>query len=397
MKRQPVRILLTATIILLASNAQAITLGVSPATLEVKNTTRGGEYRTHLTASTADRNLLCTLSKSGDIADWIRFEDNTFVLDGQHDIPVYVSIPDSTPNGVYTGRIQLTTKPKSMAAGYTGMSLETSLSVKVSVEVLGTEGSWLRVLKTTVASAKEGQPIKSELTLKNNAATAAKPTVSFRALSRDKETTYSASVINSESVDPQSKKTFTTNLRSTGMAPGLYLMEMRVEMDEREYWNTMESFYIVSLDAKDDAVKVEGVLEDASVSATNMTLGETVTVYAKLTNTGDMPIDAKLRVEFIKDGKSTHIQETKNEYLEKGATKSTSLTYKPTETGEYKVRLWAEYAGVRTAVRETTIRVWNYTTPLFNFDINFYTIAAPAILLIVAWIVIYYRKYRPQD
>lgn len=362
----------------------------------------------HITVSTTDTSLLCQVSVEGDVADWIELETDSFTLEGgRYRLPVRVTVPNAMPNGVYTGRMRIRVVSTSADVGGTGMNLIPGLSVRVNVNVIGEEGLWFRVLRVAVYNAKEGDPIKTEVTLKNNAAKSINPTVTLTALSHDKRKSYSTLSLSREAVAALSRETITTYVPSMGMEPGLYRMNFRIIYGGDELWDSEEIFYVLDAtkslpvsnksDSGEPTVIIHGVLEEAVVSIANPVLGEDVEVEADFRNIGEVPLDAMLRVDIIKDGRVVSSQKGASEYLEVGDSTKMGLTYRPAEAGEYTVRVWIEYSGLRTAVREARIIVWTYTKPLFNLNVNFYVIAAPVVAIIIIWLAAYYRQYYRRE
>ncbi len=383
-----------AAFLLLASTAEAIVLGVGPATLEYRGTTRGGYYVKYLTASTVDEGpLLCRVSVSGEAAEWMRFENDSFTLEEGRQVrfPVRLTVPPALPNGLYTGTIELTSVPSTGDVGTTGVNVGAAVYVKVLVEVTGDEGAWFRVLRVTPHNAVKGQTILSDIVVKNNADTPITPAITLRVVSQDRERVYSVVSSTPEPVAPQTRETITVEVPSTRMEPDVYLMQFHVESEGNEVWDSTEVFYITP--SEEETFNVQGILEDAVMSKNNVSLGEPVTVAAYFRNTGDLPLDSRLRVDFVKDGALVSSLEGSSQYVGVGEEKTMSITYKPSESGRYSVRIWVEYSGLRTAVREADVIVWTYSRPLFNLDLNFYVIAVPVLLTIVAWIALYYRKY----
>jgi len=380
---------------MLAGAADATVIGVGPAKIEFKDAARGASYVDHLAASTTDKELLCRLSASGQIKDWVSFEKTEFKLtDGvQYRFPVRVTVPESTPNGVYSGIIELSSQPPRSGKESMGVGVGAAVYVNTIVYVGGAEGAWLRVLRVSASNAREGNPINAEVTVKNNAAKEIRPKITFTVLSRDRRKTYATIVKSDYVIPPLTRDVLSAQLSSTDMPPSIYFMEFKVEDDNRLVWQGQETFYVIALDAKAEpsTLRVEGVLDDALITNANMSLGDFAQAKAVFKNTGEVPLDAKMRVDFIKDGNTVQ-QETINEYVDTGEEKLFTLKYKPPETGQYRVRIWVDYSGFRTAVRETNMIVWSYTRPL-NLDVNFYLIALLAAILTLTWLVFYYKKY----
>jgi hypothetical protein len=388
-----------AAVLLLASQAQATILGVGPAKLEFRDATRGESYLGHLTASTTDKKLQCKLTATGDIAEWIKLGNDTFTLTSgaQYRFPVRVNVPKATPNGVYKGIIEIKSTPADEGGAGTGMNVGAAIYITTSVTVTGADGDWFRVTKVTVSNANAGGLIDAEITVRNNAGRKITPATTLRVQSRDKKRTYATSSITSQPIDAMSAGTITARLPTTGMEPGLYAIAVNVKVDAKDLWNSDETFYILNPEASAAEVRAEGLLEDATLSNANISLGEDLTFTAKFRNTGNVPLDPRMRVEITKDGKTTASLTGDTEYAEAGETKSLSVRHKPAESGEYAVRIWVEYAGTRTAVREARMKVWTYGTPLTGLDIDPYLLAVPAIILIVLWLILYYRKYYARE
>lgn len=375
--------------------ADATVLGVGPAKLQFTGAQRGGYYTGYITASTTDKTVYCQAKATGATADWLTIDPQTFTLtpDAQKKIQISVKVPESQPNGKYDGAIEVRTLPPPGSIGGTGMNIGAAIYISTEIDVTGEEGDWFRVMRVAVSNPKEGDPIKTEVTFKNNGANPVKPLITLKAMSRDKQKTYSTSSLSRETITPMTRQIVTTYLPSTDLKAGLYYMDFTVDVEGKEIWNSEEPFYIMAPENTQPVLKMEGVMDDAYISNANITLSQPTTINAQFRNSGDIPLDAKLRVDIIKEGKIIKSLEGPTETLDAGKEKTTNLTYKPDEAGEQTLRIWVEYSGQRTAVREAKINVWTYTKPIFDFNLNFYLLAVPAALLIIAWLLMYYRKY----
>jgi hypothetical protein len=372
-------------------------IGVSPATLEFKNAARSQSYTGYLFASTTDNRLIISLAASGQIADWLKFQNDTFVLNTpEQKFPVYLDVPDNVPNGVYSGIIEVRSQPAQSGTGGTGMGLGAVIYIKTTVEVGGTEGVWFRVLRLAVSNAMEGQPITADITVKNNAQAPATPTIRIDVLSHDRQLNYASQLITDQTVEPLARKTITTRLHSTNMQPGLYLMHFNVQLAGQQYWDSTENFYITAKE-NPQTVKIEGTLRDAWIDNANITLGESITAKTLFQDTGDVPINARARIEVSKGDSIVETLYGPDQYLQPNEIANTTLVYKPQEAGEYTLKIWVEYSGTRTAVRQATVKVWSYSPPILGKDINFYYIAIPAVIVIIGWLIIYYKKYYVRE
>jgi hypothetical protein len=388
-------IYLLIALIILSSPTNATVIGVTPGSLTFENTTRGGEYTNFLTASTTDKKITLIATPTGQTKDWITFGQNQFEITGgtQLRLPVKVIIPENTPNGEYQGTIELRSSPSNELLSGTGMNIGAAVYIKIYVKVSGSEGIMFRVLKTTANNAKEGEPIKAEIIAKNNGQTQTKPTIILSIISTDRKNTYHTQTITNESIEPLSKKTLTESLPTTGIPPGIYSLDFDISLEGQSMWSSQETFYILSAQQTNPNLKLEGLLENTLLSNANLTLGETLTISGKFNNTGDAPLDAKLKIEIIKDGRTINTKEGPNMLINVSEEKELQINYKPLQPGEYTIKTWVEYSGQQTTTRIATIRVWEISKPLFGLDQNFYLIAFPIMALIVLWLIFYYREY----
>ncbi|MFH0861708.1 MAG: hypothetical protein V1875_01640 [Candidatus Altiarchaeota archaeon] len=389
---------LGAILLLLATMscvAEATVIGVSPGTLSFKNSTRGGEYVGYLTISTSDKQIHCTATPTGETAKWISFDQNPFDVtsENQYRLPVRLIVPEMVPNGRYEGSIELSSTPPKDAVGGTGMTVGAAIYIKTVVDVSGVEGANFRVMKVTASNVKEGEPLKAEIMTKNNAPNAVKPGITLTIMSPDKKNTYKTATYDDETVDSLTKKTITKTVPTKGLAPGIYILDFSITVMGTESWKSQEVFYIVSSDQKTDDLVLDGRLESAILSSENLTLGEKLTITGTFSNTGEAPLDVKLKANVIQDKRTIQVAESNNTLV--NATKNTELTitYEPPQAGDYSLQIWAEYSGKKTSIRTSTIRVWTVSKPLLGLDQNFYLIIGPAILLAIMWLIFYYREY----
>ncbi len=390
-----------AVILLLAmaAAADATVIGVSPAKLEYRNIARGQTQTGYLTASTTDEGLRCSVSTFGEASEWIRLEDPLFTIpaSGQHRFPVAVTVPDGVPNGVYHAVIEVRTARNQADVGGTGVNVNAAIYINTMIEVAGSEGRWFKVMNVTVSNANAGQPVKTEVQVKNNAARPVTPTISLRMTSRDKGRTYASTSLSRDSVEPLERKTITANIPSTGMEPDLYNMEVTVTIDGENAWASDNPFYLIPEGAKLEYYKLEGALEDATITNANMTLGEKAAISADFRNTGEAPVYAVLRADIISNGSVISAQKSPGEYVEPGRTARMTVEYQPSAEGEYVTRIWVEYSGIRTAVREARIAAWKHYEPKFNIPVNFTLMAVILVAAVASWLGLYWWKYHRRD
>ncbi len=391
--------LLILAFIFAATAADATVIGVSPGTLTFKNATRGEEHILYLTLSTTDKEIITTANPQGQTAQWITFDKKTFTVkaDEQYRLPVKLTVPETTPNGVYYGSIEIISTPSTDQLGGTGMNVGAAIYVRNIIEVTGSEGTMFRILKVAVSNAKEGEPANLEITAKNNDQTPVKPIIQLKVLSADKEKTYYETTLTEETVEPLSRKTITADIPTERMPIGIYLLNIKINNRAQDAWTSQETFYILSQKTENTNILVSGNLEKAMLSSENLTLGETLTITASFKNTGEAPVNAKLKANIIKDGRTIATQESPNAIINSSEEKEMYITYQPPQSGEYSIQTWIDYSGQRTTVRAAKIKVWTISKPLFGLDQNFYLIILPVIVIILLWLIFYYREYYQRE
>ena len=384
----------------LSIGVQAVVLGVSPSKLEFQKVEREQEYSKYLIAITTDDVLECEVYAKGTIAQWITFDVQRFTIEKNlpHRLNVLLNIPDSTPNGVYEGNIVIRGEPVENKDGKTGMEVGGGISIKVSLEVTGRESAWMRVLLVNVEGYKVGDPIKTDIVIKNNAAIPLRPRITLEALSHDRTKTYSQITSSREMIMPKDRDTVTTYLPSKDMGPGIYVMYVKVDDDVGKTFETYETFHIFGAHENTITAKENGTLDYVVIKNSNLTLGEKATIFADFTNTGDLPLYAVIKAKTLnEDGEEISLYTSEEEYFEVGLSRRISFDFEPKEIGNQKVLIWGEYAGKKTATYQSSITVWAFTRPLIPFDINFYWIILPMIGLIIFWSYYFYRKYYKRN
>jgi hypothetical protein len=320
-------------ITLLALSTSASVIGASPGRLEIADANRGTRYELNITAITADKDVSATLKAYGDISEWTILPKESISL-SRYDpkvIPISITIPEGTPNGVYNGLILVAATPSPGRIGGTGMGVSSAVYVRVKVVVSGVEGQWFRVLRTSVSNVLEGNPIKTEITVKNNALKEVNPSITLQAKSRDGTKTYATSSLSRETVEGLQREDIVTYLPSADMRAGIYLMEFSIVVDGENVWESAETFYILPVERTVQAktVKVEGILENARVQNANLTLGDEISLVAQFKNTGEVPLDAKIRMDVISEGEIINSEDLREEYIMVEHTKDFELSYKP--------------------------------------------------------------------
>lgn len=116
----------------------AASLGVSPSSLEFHNVSRGESYTRVATVGTSGgESLHCTTSAEGSLSDWLVMQPSEFDLDGgsQKQFNIMLTPRHDTPNGEYNGLLYIKSRP--LGSSGSGMTLTTSVAVKVKVFVVG--------------------------------------------------------------------------------------------------------------------------------------------------------------------------------------------------------------------------------------------------------------------
>ena len=139
-------------------------VGISPVTIEFDNALRGASYTSDLslTNTDPDRPAEFTVEAVGDVADWISttLDDDvpasSFLVppDSTLNVRVLLEVPDDSPNGTYTGGLEVLGAV--FEASEEGAGVQIGGLVEVVVDVTGTEVRAASVVDYRVANAEVG-------------------------------------------------------------------------------------------------------------------------------------------------------------------------------------------------------------------------------------------------
>ncbi len=385
-------------LLMLCISVDAVVIGLSPSNLDFGQLEREQSAQRRMTVVTTDAELECVASVEGVTSDWITFEPDRFTTNkgSPKKLNVIVSVPASTPNGVYEGMIRIRAIPKSEPAGSTSMLIGAGISSRIKVEVVGREGQWFRLLHLDVSSPPVGEPVRVQAIVKNNAAIPIRPVMNLEVMTHNREKVLAKTTLSREVVDPRSRKTLTAYLPINQLNKGIYLMYIKI-IAKDEVFEKYETFNIISGQTFKEDIIVNGSLEYVLVNPSNMTLGDPLTVFGDFRNTGDVPLYAKLKIEVSGEGGFIDNAQAKEVYFDVGESRRISVDYIPPDAGEYSLKIWVEYAGKRSAIYQSWINVWTFTEPLVTTQMNFYLIILPTIAMILVWAIVFYRKYYVQE
>jgi len=161
---------ITIALILSLALAQAVGLGVSPATLEFEDALKGVMTEKYFTIQNPGNDTLsCSLELTGDVSGWIELApqgDIDIPSRGKTEITVMLTPPESADNGEYTGKAKVRAQYKSAVEG-TGMGLLPGVDADIVATITDEEIMAGEVSKILTKDEDYGDPVKFTIGFRN--------------------------------------------------------------------------------------------------------------------------------------------------------------------------------------------------------------------------------------
>ena len=361
---------LSISVPLAISAAHADGIGISPVSIDLTDTLRGGTYDGTLTLSngngTVDTNF--TLHPTGDLAAWVevvRLDDGTSAttLPVAHStsvqVAVRVHVPPTAANGTYTGGIEvLSSEVSAVAKQGSGSAVQLGGLVTMSVAVNGTEHRDARVNDVSADKAEVGMAQRISAVVQNLGNVAVQPLVEV-----------------SIERNGQSVATLTSKGKADPVAPAATGTEF---VD----WNTAEApvgDYTAQVTVTDTAGSNPVVLGHSSVAfrleqrgtytrsaelgglrlLAAPALDQLTQVQATLSNTGKIATSGVVSIEVYRDGKLIDTARSLERAVRPGEAAAIVVPVATQKTGTYRLVATADYEGSITAPQEITFQLGN--------------------------------------
>lgn len=356
-------------IIALSTNAGAIGLGVSPASITIEDALKGSTYEKTFTAyNTGNDSGIFTLNSTGASKDWITFyelngtakvESIEITAKGSKKLLVKFKIPADAANGVYNSTLYVQTTPSGSTQGGAVAQAVIRMPVKVSINVTGIQRLDGIVKSIKIRDTEVGYPIKIYVEFQNTGNVEAKPAISVD-ISKDGKAidTFTSS---KTSVKVDTTEIIQVEWNTTGREAGDYSARVGVSLDGKKLEEKTLSFKIYP----PGTLTRQGNLTSIDIEGEPL-VNRVIKIKGIFINTGQIDTNAKFSAEIYKDNEL--VDTIKSEELLVCVEKTNSFIsyYKITSTGNYAIKGKIFYGNKETDVLEKQFSVANKSTPGFE-------------------------------
>lgn len=335
-------------------------IGASPSEIFVAQALRGGEYQKAIKIFNSMENATkFTLNATGDISGWVTFYINEnltspvtqVIVAAKSDKTVLAvfKIPEYASNGNYSGSIHVQTLPAEVS-GQASTSVILSASIRVLVEVIGTQILTGEVQDISTIDTEVGYPLRIKVHFINTGNVIANPeikTIIFKDGTAIDSFTYSKT-----SVKPGLKETISIEWNTTGREPGEYTANITVSLGGNILAQKTLQFKLLPI----GALTRQGELTSLSYNGKPI-VGIVLKIHATFKNTGLIDTQARFVGEVYRDDNLIEVIESLTLLIEVGLEKNLTAYFKPTEKGLYTIKGRVIYDGKQTEGKELKIQV----------------------------------------
>lgn len=359
-------------IISLSTNAQAIGLGVSPASITISDAMKGSTYEKTFTAfNTGDEDGVFSLEATGDSKDWITFYElngdtpiNSTEISskGSKKLVAKIKIPGDAANDIYNSTLYVQTTPTGTTQGGAVAQAVIRIPLKLSIAVTGTQRLEGIVKSIKLRDTEVDYPLKIFIEFQNTGNVAAKPMISVN-ISKD------GKFIESFTASPTSVKIETTEIiqvewNTTGRDEGDYSARVIVSLDGKILEEKTLPFTIHPV----GTLTRQGNLTSIEIEGEPL-VNRVVKIKGNFVNTGYIDTTSKFYAEIYKDGEFIDTIESEEMLVPVEDTISLVSYYKITDSGDYIINGKVVYGNKETDTYEKTFNVpsiGNKNTPGFE-------------------------------
>ncbi len=363
-------------------------IGVFPSTVGVENALRGERYEQGTTLlNSASEERIFALEAQGEFAEWVTFAakdkpetlltEVTVPPQGETHIWVYITVPDGTPNGDYTGEISYASRSATSEA-----RVVLGITQGINVSVTGEQVLDVRLGDIFLRNIEVGQPLRVETRIVNQSNITVTPSIV-------------ASIVSSAGIEVASdlqartepfksgeeKSVVALEWDSSGQQPGDYVLKYQMLAQGEEFANGELPFTLAafgSLDRGGEIVSIE--------FAGQLTAGTVGRADISFRNTGATDVQAEFLGDLYRDGDLIGPVESRLDVLvTPGNIGVLNAFFDIDESGTYELRGRVHFAGISTDEMSASFSTpgagWSLPTTL----IAVVAVSAAAALGIVVW------------
>ena len=347
-------------LIALSQSVGALGLAVSPASVEINDALKGGEYvRTITIFNSGEEAYNCSLGCVGEVQGWVLFytEDNLTTPISEIAVPskdknvciAKFKIPGEVASGNYTSKIYVETVPTGGIEG-SGQAVKLRMSTDVMVNVTSKQILSGTVKSITTTDTEVNLPLTVRVEFQNTGNVVATPEIAVKIT---KNGTVTDEFTHSETgVKVNTKDIIPVEWGTTGKESGDYTANVTVSLGGERLSTKELQFQLLPV----GTLSRQGSLTDLSYEG-DTSVGKTLKVLATFRNTGEIDAKAKLIGEVYVNGNL--IDTISSEELLVPVREAGTLTayLKIEEDGNYTIKGHVVYEGKMTATKELSFDV----------------------------------------
>ena len=362
-------IILLILISLAIQHAAGMGIGISPSEITIGSALKGADYQRSITIfNSGFEPLNYSLGASGDVEEWVKFylledmntEINTIIIPGNEKANIVAKflIPADTPNGNYSGDIDVLTIPDIKPDG-SGQSLIVGASTNVQIIVTGDQIIDGEVTSILIEDTEPNFPLKIKTIVKNTGNVAVTPKIDVIIL-KDEQVIHSFSNQNTK-IKPDTRGEIVTEWVPTPVnIPDDYIAKVTISLGDRLIFSRDLPFKILPI----GTLSRQGNLTDIIIEG-DPTIGSMVKLNAYFKNTGEIDTGAKFTGEVYKDGNLVDTIESDELQVMKKKEIVLVSYFKLESKGDYLIKGKVIYSGKETPVKEVSLKAGK-STPGFE-------------------------------
>ncbi|CAD6492622.1 MAG: hypothetical protein EMLJLAPB_00331 [Candidatus Argoarchaeum ethanivorans] len=368
-----------------------IGIGISPASIIISDTFKGGSYERTITVfNSGDETGTFGLTAEGECAEWISFckEDEPDIPLTEITIPgkdkakvlVKFDIPKDIANADYTTTVYAHSIPKEEAPeGGAVAHAVVRIPLEVLIQVTGTQILKGTVKSITTADIEIDYPLKIKVEFKNEGNVVAKPKIAVAITKGGK--LVDSFVHDETGIKPDCEDTVTVLWNTTEQGTGDYTTDVAVSLGEELLITKSLPFKILPF----GTLTRQGELTSLVTEGEPM-ISRVIKILADFENTGKIDSRATFRGEVYRDGEFVDVIESDEMIVEVGETSRLTAYYKILSSGRYVVKGYVLYEGKETGTEEILFDVASTNSKSGTFDIPGFS----GSILIIAIVLIYF-------
>lgn len=346
-------VLILVCLLLLASNAYAISIGISPGRVKFDGVLRDGYAERDVVISTnAGGTLKGHFTPKGDVKDWLSFEPDSTNIELTKGEPYILKIkmqpPEDIPTGNYSGIIEFVTDTLGEVPGRAGGVVKTAVSIIINTEVTGDELVDCRSGGFDLRNIEQGFPLELSYDLINDGNVRLTPTVNLDVWDQLQENLVLSRQIRGDETLPTTQQ---RQFRSFSHDLGIGQYWANVEVEECGTTGFL-TFSISEPGSIVDAGQLRGLYNQPWID-----LGQTIEVLAQFQNSGARAVNAKFKGVIRRDDVIVKPVETDEVIVPPGQTHEFQILFTPFDTGRYVLSGRVEYNKKLTFERATIFNV----------------------------------------